>query len=98
MLQQLHNLSDDKIEYQIWGRFSFMRFLGLQLEGRVPDAKTVWLFRGRLKGLIMIDVLFAGFHHATGRKGLYRHMRQLNPYLTPLPSPKFSQKQVESLM
>lgn len=28
-----------------------MRFLGLQLEDRVPDAKTVWLFRERLKDL-----------------------------------------------
>ena len=51
VLQQLHNLSDDKIEYQLRDRFSFMRFLGLQLEDRVPDAKTVWLFRERLKGI-----------------------------------------------
>ena len=43
VLQQLHNLSDDRIEYQIRDRFSFMRFLGLQLEDRMPDAKTVAL-------------------------------------------------------
>ena len=41
VLQQLHNLSDDGIGYQIRDRFSFMRFLGLQLEDRVPDSKTV---------------------------------------------------------
>jgi hypothetical protein len=34
VLQQLHNLSDDRIEYQIRDRLSFMRFLGLQLEDR----------------------------------------------------------------
>ena len=62
VIQQLHNLSDDKIEYQLRDRFRFMRFLGLQLEDRVPDAKTVWLFRERLKGLNLVDVLFAGFH------------------------------------
>jgi IS5 family transposase len=45
VLQQLHTLSDDKIEYQLRDHFSFMRFLGLQLEDRVPDAKTIWLFR-----------------------------------------------------
>ena len=28
--------------HQIRDRLSFMRFLGLGLEGRVPDAKTVW--------------------------------------------------------
>src|SRR5450756_588101 len=43
VLQQLNNLSDDRIEYQIRDRLSFMRFLGLNLEDRVPDAKTVWL-------------------------------------------------------
>ena len=47
VLQQLNNLSDDRIEYQIRDRLSFMRFLGLNLEDRVADAKTVWLFRRR---------------------------------------------------
>ena len=56
VLQQLHNLSDDRIEYQIRDRLSFMRFLGLQLEDRVPDAKTVWLFRERLKELKLVEV------------------------------------------
>ncbi len=39
VLQQLNNLSDDGIEYQIRDRLSFMRFLGLQLESRVKDAR-----------------------------------------------------------
>ncbi len=69
VLQQVHNLSDDKIEYQIRDRFSFMRFLGLQLEDRIPDAKTVWLFRERLKGLNLVDVLFAGFHQQRAGQG-----------------------------
>ncbi|WP_411728072.1 transposase [Methyloglobulus sp.] len=47
VLQQLHSLSDDRIEYQVRDRFSFMPFLGLQLEDRMPDAKMVWLFRDR---------------------------------------------------
>ena len=50
VLEQLNNLSDDRIEYQIRDRLSFMRFLGLNLEDRIPDAKTVWLFREQLKG------------------------------------------------
>jgi len=37
VLQPLHNLSNDRIEYSIRDRLSFMRFLGLQLEDRVPD-------------------------------------------------------------
>jgi IS5 family transposase len=29
-----------------------MRFLGLQLEDRVPDSKTVWTFRERLNSTL----------------------------------------------
>jgi len=35
MLQQLHHLSDDRIEYQIYDQLSFMHFLGLQLDAKV---------------------------------------------------------------
>ena len=48
VLQTLYTLSDDQTEYQIRDRLSFMRFVGLALEDRVPDAKTIWLFREQL--------------------------------------------------
>lgn len=35
VLQRLNNLSDDRIEYQIRDRLSFMRFLGLQYCPRI---------------------------------------------------------------
>ena len=47
VLCALYNLSDDQVEHQIRDRLSFMRFLGLGLEDRVPDAKTVWLSQDR---------------------------------------------------
>ena len=40
ILQRIYNLSDDQTEYQINDRMSFMRFLGLGLEDRVPDSET----------------------------------------------------------
>ena len=43
MFQMLNNLSDERTEYMMNGRLSFMRFLGLDFSDRVPDAKTVWL-------------------------------------------------------
>lgn len=61
VLQQLYNLSDDQIEYQIRDRLSFMRFLGLGVEDRVPDAKTVWLYREKLAQAGMIKTLFDKF-------------------------------------
>ena len=41
ILCSLYNLSDDQVEYQVRDRLSFIRFLGLGLEDKVPDAKTV---------------------------------------------------------
>ena len=38
-----------------------MRFLGLGLEGRVPDAKTVWLYREQLTQAGVIEALFETF-------------------------------------
>ncbi len=61
VLQQLYNLSDDQIEYQIRDRLSFMRFLDLGIEDRVPDAKTVWLYREKLAQAGMVKVLFDKF-------------------------------------
>lgn len=49
ILQSLYNLSDDATEIQILDRLSFMRFLGLGIGDRIPDAKTIWLFREQLK-------------------------------------------------
>jgi IS5 family transposase len=69
LLQQLYNLSDDGIEYQIRDRLSFMRFLGLQIESRVPDAKTIWLFREHLKELDLVEDLFEKFHQQLAAQG-----------------------------
>ncbi len=48
VLQALYDLSDDQTEYQIRDRLSFMLFLGLDLHQRIPDAKTIGLFRETL--------------------------------------------------
>src|SRR5450830_1821640 len=77
VLQQLNNLSDERIEYQIRDRLSFIRFLGLQMESRVPDAKTVWLFRERLKQMKLIDVLFARFHEQLAKHGYVARAGQM---------------------
>ena len=70
MLQQLNNLSDELIEYQIRDRLSFMRFLDLHLEDRVPDAKTVWLFRETLKQQGVSGGLFKRFDEQLAAQGL----------------------------
>jgi IS5 family transposase len=61
VLQALYSLSDDQTEFQIQDRLSFMRFLGLGLGDKVPDAKTIWLFREHLTQARAVDNLFARF-------------------------------------
>ena len=58
VLQQLYNLSDDQTEFQIRDRYSFGRFLGLNPEDRVPDAKTIWRYREGLKSAQVLESLF----------------------------------------
>ncbi len=73
ILQRLFNLSDDQTEYQINDRMSFMRFLGLSLGDRVPDAKTIWLFRDTLTKAEIIDELFRLFNLQLEQQGIITH-------------------------
>jgi len=66
ILQASHSLSDERTEYLIKDRLSFMRFLGLSMADRVPDANSIWNFREALKqaridGVPAIEVLFRRF-------------------------------------
>ena len=69
VLQTLYTLSDDATEFQVRDRLSFMRFLRLGLQDRVPDAKTIWLFREQLTRAGAITVLFAAFDTWLKRQG-----------------------------
>jgi len=61
LLQAMHGLSDERCEYLIKDRLSFMRFLGLGLADPVPDANTIWTFREALKRAGAVERLFARF-------------------------------------
>ena len=69
VLCALYNLSDDQVEYQMRARLSFdklrtssfVRLLGLTLADKVPDAKTVWLYREQLSQAGVIEALFNDF-------------------------------------
>ena len=61
VLQRYYNLSDEQMQFQILDRLSFMRFLNLTLSDRVPDEKTIWLFRENLIEHKLVDRLFNKF-------------------------------------
>ena len=59
ILQALNDLSDERAEFLITDRLSYMRFLGLGLGDKAPDRNTIWTFREKLKEAGVIDDLFA---------------------------------------
>jgi IS5 family transposase len=61
ILQKYYNLSDEQTEFQIKDRLSFMQFLGLQIGDKVPDEKTIWLFKEQLKEKKLAKELFGLF-------------------------------------
>ena len=74
ILQSSHSLSDERTEYLIKDRLSFMRFLGLSLAQSVPDANSIWNFRealtrAKIDGKPAIEVLFKRFDAALTKAG-----------------------------
>ena len=69
ILQTMHSLSDERTEFLIKDRLSFMRFLGLGLADAVPDANTIWTFREALKRADAVDGLFRQFDNALRASG-----------------------------
>lgn len=98
VLQQFYNLSDDQTEFQIRDRHSFCRFLGLSPEASIPDAKTLWVYRERLKQHGLMESLFstllaqideAGF---TARKG-----QIVDAALVPVPRQRNSREENKAI-
>lgn len=86
ILQSLYNLSDDRTEFQIRDRLSFMRFLNLNFEDPAPDAKTLWLFRETLAQKGIIDKLFRKFNRYLDREGYIARQGQIvDASLVPVP-------------
>jgi hypothetical protein len=61
VLQQLFNLSDEELEFQVNDRRSFEEFVGLGVMNSIPDATTVAFFRERLRKAGVIEELFEMF-------------------------------------
>jgi len=70
ILQQMYNIADDRTEYLINDRLSFQRFLGLTLSSKVPDAKTIWLFRDTLTKSGREKELFDLFNERLSGEGI----------------------------
>jgi transposase len=70
ILERYYSLSDDQAEFQINDRLSFQKFLGITLSHRVPDAKSLCLFREELTRKGVIKKLFQRFEKHLRDSGL----------------------------
>lgn len=69
VLQTMYGLSDEQTQFHILDRLTFKRFLGLGAEERIPDQKTIWLFREILTQNGAIKKLFDLFARQLNKAG-----------------------------
>lgn len=77
ILQSLYNLSDAQMEQQILDRLSFMRFLDLAIGDKVPDEKTIWLFKEQLAQAGLAKELFRLFDSFLRENGFQARKGQI---------------------
>jgi len=69
LLQQLYNLSDEQLEFQLLDRLSFQRFAGLRDSSQIPDRTTFWTFRERLIAAGASESILAAVNRELERAG-----------------------------
>lgn len=86
ILQQLFNLSDEELEFQVNDRRSFEEFVGLGVMNNIPDATTIAFFRERLRKAEVIEELFELFETYLRSQGLQARGGQIiDATLVPVP-------------
>lgn len=73
VLQRIYHLSDPQAEYQIRDRLSFRDFLGLASGDKVPDEKTIWVFKEELTKKGLLGQLFNEFYAFLEENNLILH-------------------------
>ncbi|HPE35350.1 MAG TPA: transposase [Bacteroidales bacterium] len=61
ILQKYYGPGGTRIEYQLLDRLSFKKFLGLESGDKMPDEKTVWLFRENMTNGGLVEDIFKQF-------------------------------------
>lgn len=94
ILQRLYGISDEALEYQVNDRLSFMKFVGLGVEDKVPDATTVWLFRQKLVEQKLAEELFEKFESYLQKQGYQAAEGQIiDATLIPVPKQRNSREE-----
>lgn len=98
VLQQLFNLSDEELEFQVNDRRSFEKFVGLGVMDSIPDATTVALFREQLRQAEINEELFHMFNQYLSAQGLKARGGQIiDATLVPVPKQRNRREENEEI-
>lgn len=86
IIQQLYNLSDEQMEFQLLDRLSFQRFAGLRYSSQIPDRTTLWTFRERLIAANASETLFDAANRELAKHGyIARGGQIIDASIVPVP-------------
>lgn len=69
LIQQLHNLSDEQMEFHLLDRLSYQRFVGLRSSSQIPDRTTIWTFKERLIAAGASETIFDAVNRQLAKHG-----------------------------
>jgi IS5 family transposase len=86
VIQQLYNLSDEQMEFQLLDRLSFQRFVGLRQSSQAPDRTTIWTFKERLIKAGAAERIFEAVGRQLDRHGyIARGGQMIDASIVPVP-------------
>ena len=98
VLQRYYGLGDKQVEFQIIDRLSFKKFLGLESGDKVPDEKTVWLFRENLTKSGVVELLFSQFvEFLEEKKLIFNEGRLIDASFTVAPRQRNTREENEKI-
>ncbi|OIQ83906.1 transposase DDE domain protein [mine drainage metagenome] len=96
VIQQLYNLSDEQMEFQLLDRLSFQRFVGLRQSSQAPDRTTIWTFKERLIKGGASERIFDAVSHQLDRHGyIARGGQMVDASIVPVPKQTLSRDEKE---
>lgn len=91
VVQQLYNLGDEQMEFQLLDRLSFQRFVGLRQSSQAPDRTTIWTFKERLIKAGASQRIFDAVNRQLDRHGyIARGGQMIDASLVPVPKQTLS--------
>lgn len=96
VVQQLYNLSDEQMEFQLLDRLSFQRFVGLRQSSQAPDRTTIWTFKERLIKAGATERIFEAVGRQLDRHGyIARGGQMIDASIVPAPKQTLTRNEKE---